>query len=58
MDWKKYFILLIPTLVIGLLLLFYLPVSQRFYALIVPMVFWVIYHIWCLVDRSRTRRKV
>lgn len=46
MSKKKYFFMILPILIIGLLLLFYLPEGQRPYAYLIPIVCGVIYYIW------------
>jgi uncharacterized membrane protein YfcA len=53
MHWKKYAILLPPFVLIGLLLLNYLPTGQKHYAILVALVFWVFYYVWVYIDRKR-----
>lgn len=56
MHWKKYFILLLPTILIGLFLFYILPAIQRPYVLIVPMVFWLIYYFWIYIERKQKNK--
>ncbi len=58
MHWKKYFILLLPTIIIGLFLFNFLPAIQRPYILIVPMVFWLIYYFWIYIERKQQKNKL
>lgn len=44
MNKKRYFILLIPTVIVFLSLVFWLPEENKFYALFTPVVFWIIYY--------------
>ncbi|MDH6370434.1 hypothetical protein M2444_002214 [Paenibacillus sp. PastF-3] len=57
MHWKKYFILLLPTILIGLFLFYILPAIQRPYVLIVPMVFWLIYYSWTYFKRKQKNKR-
>lgn len=56
MHWKKYFILLLPTILSGLFLFYILPAIQRPYVLIVPMVFWLIYYSWIYIKRKQKKK--
>ncbi|WLV24578.1 hypothetical protein QR721_13185 [Aciduricibacillus chroicocephali] len=53
MHTKKYLILLVPTVLIGLVLLFFLPESQRSYVLFVPLIFWIVYYAWIYVEKRK-----
>ncbi|WP_145939565.1 hypothetical protein [Paenibacillus glacialis] len=53
---KKYFILMPLMLIIGLLLFFFLPASQRPYVLLVPIVFWLIYYTWIFIERKQKEK--
>ncbi|WP_077617526.1 hypothetical protein [Bacillus sinesaloumensis] len=53
MHWKKYAMLLPPFVLIGLLLLFYLPTGQKHYAILVALVFWAVYYAWVCIDKKR-----
>ncbi|MCZ1269129.1 hypothetical protein EIH79_30885 [Paenibacillus tundrae] len=55
-DKKKYFILMPPMLIIGLLIMYFLPVNQRAYVFLVPIVFWLIYYIWVFVERKKYKK--
>ncbi|MFD1737447.1 hypothetical protein ACFSCX_12865 [Bacillus salitolerans] len=46
MHKKKYFVLKLFMLVIGIILLFFLPVGQKHFVFIVPIVYWVIFYTW------------
>lgn len=53
MNWKKYAILVPTFLLIGALLLFYLPLSQLQYVMLVPLLFWILYHLWTYKEKGR-----
>jgi len=53
---KKYFILMPPMLIIGLFLFYFLPVNQRPYVLLVPIVFWLIYYNWIFIERKQKKK--
>jgi hypothetical protein len=53
---KKYWILLPPFLVIGILLFIYLPGEHRKFVLLVPIVFWATYYTWRYMDKTRRLR--
>ncbi|MBR7794754.1 hypothetical protein GT022_01690 [Agaribacter marinus] len=44
MDKRKYFILLVPAIIIFVALLFLLPEENKVYSLFVPIVFWIVYY--------------
>lgn len=56
MHWKKYFILSLPVIVIGILLFYFLPANQRPYILLVPMAFWLIYYTWIYIERKQKKK--
>ncbi|MCH1626451.1 hypothetical protein [Fredinandcohnia quinoae] len=55
MDWKKYAFLLIPFLLLGIILVVYLPHEQIHYATLVPLVFWAIYYIWIYIEKRQRK---
>lgn len=55
MHWKKYAILLPPFILIGLLLVFYLPLGQKHYALLGALVFWAFYYTWVYIEKKRKK---
>nr|WP_304217145.1 hypothetical protein [Fredinandcohnia onubensis] len=55
MHWKKYAILLPPFVLIGLLLLFYLPTGQKHFAILIALVFWTFYYTWVYIDKKRRK---
>jgi hypothetical protein len=52
----KYFFLLVPMLLIGIFLVYYLPVSQRTYVLLVPIIFWIIYYTWIYIEKRLMKK--
>ncbi|MFD1779079.1 hypothetical protein ACFSFW_10410 [Fredinandcohnia salidurans] len=55
MHWKKYAILLPPFVLIGFLLLFYLPTGQKHFAILIALVFWTFYYAWVYIDKKRRK---
>jgi len=53
---SKFFILLTPTIIIGIFLIYYLPRDQKYLALIVPIIFRMIYYTWILIDRKKEEK--
>lgn len=53
MHIKKYLILMPPMLIIGLILLYYLPVTERHIVFLVPIIFLLIYYAWIYIERRR-----
>lgn len=51
MHKNKYFILVIPVMIIGIFLIYYLPANQRFYVLLIPVIFWVIFYVWIYIEK-------
>ncbi|WP_262174695.1 SoxR reducing system RseC family protein [Saccharococcus sp. Marseille-Q5394] len=58
MHKKKYFILLPPALIIGIILLYYLPTEDRAYVFLAPIAFWIIYYSWIYVEKRNTKRNI
>lgn len=54
MHKKKYFILLIPSILVFAFLLYYLPNDDKQYSIIVPLVFWVVYYVWLGIEKKTT----
>lgn len=52
MHKKKYFILLIPAILVFAFLLYYLPTGSKQYSIIVPLVFWIVYYIWVGIEKK------
>ncbi len=55
MHWKKYAILLPPFVLIALLLVFYLPLGQKHYAILVALLFWAFYYTWVYIEKKRKK---
>ncbi|MGP4041262.1 hypothetical protein ACTWP4_15380 [Gracilibacillus sp. D59] len=53
MHWKQYFMLLIPFVVLGLALIYFLPRSQNHNAIITALIFWIIYYGWVYMEDKR-----
>lgn len=53
MHWKKYFYLLIPFIVLGIILFIFLPQQYRVIAQVVPFIFWIVYYTWIHIDKKR-----
>lgn len=53
---KYYFFMMPPMLIIGLFLLFYLPVNQRPYVFLIPIVFWIIYYVWIFIEKKENQK--
>jgi hypothetical protein len=52
MHRKKYWLLLPPFLIVGILLIIYLPDNQNFWALCVPLGFWAVYYGWIYMEKK------
>lgn len=55
MDYKKYFILLIPTLIAMGIIVFTFPANQRWLAIPLAFVFWAAYYVWMAIDRRKQK---
>lgn len=42
-----------PMFILGAILLIYLPASQRYIALLIPIIFWMIYYTWIFIERKK-----
>lgn len=51
MHKNKYFILVIPVMIIGIFLIYYLPANQRSYVLLIPVIFWIIFYVWIYIEK-------
>ncbi|SFL86317.1 hypothetical protein SAMN04487943_104375 [Gracilibacillus orientalis] len=57
MHWKKYIVLLIPFVVLGLALIYFLPRSQNHNTIIAALIFWIIYYGWVyMADKRKGNR--
>lgn len=54
---KKYWILLPPFFVAGILLIIYLPQQFRPLALLVPLLFWAAYYTWTYIEKNNEVKK-
>jgi hypothetical protein len=52
MHRKKYWILLPPFLILGILLIIYLPATQTVWAISVPIGFWAAYYGWIYMEKK------
>lgn len=50
---KKYLILMLSTLVIGILLLFFLPEEQKLYVFFLPIFMWIVYSILIYIEQKQ-----
>ncbi|WP_153406523.1 hypothetical protein [Gracilibacillus oryzae] len=57
MHWKKYVLLLPPFVLIGVLMLTYLPPEQTPYTILAVVAFWLCYYMWVFIDKKRNRHK-
>lgn len=53
MDYKKYFILLVPTLIAMGVIVFTFPQEKCWMAVLLAFVFWAAYYIWTFIDRRK-----
>ena len=53
---KKYFILMPPMLIIGLILFYFLPANQRSYVFLAPITLWLIYYTWIFIERKQKKK--
>lgn len=53
---KKYWILVLPFLVIAVILAFTLPQTLRPLAVLVVLVFWVVYYIWDYFEKKSNKK--
>lgn len=51
MHWKKYFILMPPALLIGLIFILYFHQSSL--AFLTIIVFWGIYYLWVYIENKK-----
>ncbi|KAF0821010.1 hypothetical protein KIS4809_0537 [Bacillus sp. ZZV12-4809] len=56
MHWRKYFILLIPALVIFIASAFIIPYNKFYLIYIIPFTFWVIYYSWLYIEKRKKRQ--
>ena len=56
MHWKKYAILIPPFLLIGVLLITYLPPDQKHYVMLFSLLFWVAYYTWIAIEEKKEER--
>ena len=52
MHRKKYFTLLPPALLLGIVTFYYLPADAKNYTLVVPLLFWVAYYGWIYIEKK------
>ncbi|CAH1196913.1 hypothetical protein PAECIP111892_02368 [Paenibacillus auburnensis] len=58
MHKKKYFTLLPPFLILGIILAFTLPSTTRSFALFATvMVFWITYYVWIYIEKLIRKNK-
>ncbi|RPF55403.1 hypothetical protein EDC24_0274 [Aquisalibacillus elongatus] len=50
---KRYWILMLPFLIIALLLFTFLPNNYRYFSFLLIIVFWVIYYSWNHFERKK-----
>ncbi|WP_048826874.1 hypothetical protein [Bacillus sp. B-jedd] len=53
MDWKKYFLLLPPFVILGFFLLKMLPPGQKHNAILVALAFWAAYYGLVYFEKRR-----
>lgn len=57
MNWKLYFILVVPAAIIMLVLGFLVPIPYKFLvAMVVPAVFWILYYSINYVQHRKKNR--
>lgn len=54
---KKYWILLPPFLVAGILLIIYLPQQFKPLAFVISLLFWAAYYTWTYIDKNNEVKK-
>ena len=55
MHKKKYFILLPPAVLVGIVLLYNLPTADRAYVFLAPLAFWIMYYGWIYIEKRKER---
>ncbi|RLQ93106.1 hypothetical protein D9X91_18930 [Falsibacillus albus] len=50
---KRYWILMPPFLIIGIVLMKLSPQHLRPYVLLIPIVFWIVYYLWGYIEKKR-----
>ncbi|MDF9842069.1 hypothetical protein M2105_003103 [Paenibacillus sp. PastF-1] len=55
---KKYFTLLPPFLILGIILAYNLPYNKRSYALLLTtLAFWITYYTWIYIEKMKLKKK-
>lgn len=54
---KKYWLLMPPVLILGIVLILFLPPEKNFIPLSLPIVFWCIYYVWKHYEQDRERKQ-
>ncbi|WP_078546786.1 hypothetical protein [Bacillus alkalitelluris] len=49
---KRYWILLLPFLIIGILLILYLPQNFKPFTILLALVFWIAYYTWIYLSKN------
>jgi hypothetical protein len=50
---KRYWILLPPSVLIGVILIIYLPQELKPFSILTPLPFWLVYYLWNPFNKSR-----
>ena len=50
MHKKKYFVIFVPVLIIGVFLIYYLPANERPYLMLIPLIAWIAYYAWIYIE--------
>ncbi|HLU23579.1 MAG TPA: hypothetical protein VKZ77_14035 [Bacillaceae bacterium] len=53
---KFYFTMMPLLLVIGIILLIYLPENQRYYVFLIPILYWILYYFNMWIEKKRKQK--
>ncbi|WP_112181976.1 MULTISPECIES: hypothetical protein [Paraliobacillus] len=56
MHWRKLALLLPPFILIGYLLITYLPDTLSQYSIVIAILFWVIYYGWVFIEEKNKEK--
>ncbi|MEZ2715056.1 hypothetical protein [Niallia circulans] len=54
---KKYWLIMPSFLIIGIVLILFLPPEKSYIPLSFPIVFWCIYYVWKHCEKDRERKQ-
>ncbi|WP_193323640.1 hypothetical protein [Bacillus paralicheniformis] len=55
MDKKKYFMIMVPALILAFLLQFFVPSEQRYLGIVFILAGGVIYYLWVHIEKDKQK---